>query len=397
MHEWYCRQQHESDQPNAPPRPRLRVELDTQHAPVGNAGHCEQGAGDQQVNEGGDEEAGLREDSLAAGEFELHSSKTAGWRERVRVPATKGRVHTLARVYTPPGAGPGDMADMSVEEALEKYGPSEVTREDILEIDDPNYQPRTIALVTGAASGIGRATAICLAANGLTVAGMDVDAEGLETVAARVEALKLPGRVEPVPGDLTDESDIEAAVAAAADLGDLRYLANIAGLQTIAPIADFPVEQYDLMHDVMQRAPLLLTKAAWPHLKEGGGVIGNMCSVHGHIVTKEKVAYNMVKFGLRGLTQSIAAEGGGDVRGFSVSTGYVKTELVAKQLPDSADSRGLTVEETGQQVMLGHTRVKEMMEPHEVGNLFVQGFSTHAKHLNGGDMTHDGGMSLTYE
>ncbi|MFC7176587.1 SDR family NAD(P)-dependent oxidoreductase [Halosegnis marinus] len=287
---------------------------------------------------------------------------------------------------------------MSVEEALATYGPSEITRADVLEVEDPNYRPGNVALVTGAAGGIGRATALCLAGNGLTVAGVDVDEEGLAEARDRADDLDLPGRIEPVPADLTDEAAIERAVEEAAKLGDLRYLANIAGLQTIAPIAEFPVEKYDLMHDVMQRAPLLLTKAAWPHFEEtGAGVVGNMCSVHGHIVTKEKVAYNTVKFGLRGLTQSIAAEGEGSIRGFSVSTGYVKTELVAKQLPDSADSRGLTVDETVEQVMLGHTRVKEMMEPYEVGNLFVQGFSKHASHLNGGDMTHDGGMSLTYE
>ncbi|WP_255152575.1 SDR family NAD(P)-dependent oxidoreductase [Halorarius halobius] len=287
---------------------------------------------------------------------------------------------------------------MSVEEALEKYGPSEITREDIVEMDDPGFAPENVALVTGAASGIGRATALCLAGNGLTVAGVDVDGDGLESVADRAAELDLPGRIEPVPGDLTDDADVERVVEEAADLGQLRYLANVAGLQHISSIDEFPMEQYDRMHAVMQRAPLLLTKRCWPHFEDGGrGHVGNMCSVHGHVVTHDKVAYNTVKFGLRGLTQSIAAEGDGDVRAFSVSTGYVKTELVAKQLPDSADSRGLTVDETVEQVMLGHTRVKEMMEPYEVGNLFVMGFSEHSKHLDGGDLTYEGGMSLTYE
>ncbi len=290
------------------------------------------------------------------------------------------------------------MADMTVEEALAKYGPSDVTRDDILTVDDPGFAPENVAVVTGAGSGIGRATALCLAGNGLTVAGVDIDEEGLEDVAERADELDLPGRVEPLAGDLTDDADMERVVSEAAALGSIRYLANIAGIQHIDPIAEFPMEKYDQMHAIMQRAPLLLTKLCWPHFEESGrGHVGNMCSIHGHIVTQDKVAYNTVKFGLRGLTQSTAAEGDGDIRAFTVSTAYVKTELVAKQLPDSADSRGLTVDETVEQVMLGHTRVKEMMEPYEVGNLFVMGFSEHAKHLNGGDMHHEGGMSLTYQ
>lgn len=108
------------------------------------------------------------------------------------------------------------------------------------------------------------------------------------------------------------------------------------------------------------------------------------------------MAYNTTKFALRGLTQSIAAEGEGTVRAFTVSTAYVKTALVAKQLPDTADRRGMTVPEVVENVMHERTRVKEMMEPYEVANLFVMGCSTHSKHLNGGDMTHEGGMSLTY-
>jgi 3-hydroxybutyrate dehydrogenase len=293
-----------------------------------------------------------------------------------------------------------DMADMSVEEAMEKYGPSEITRDEILVVEDPAYNADNVAIVTGAANGIGRATALCLAGNGLTVVGTDMDEAGLAEVRERATELDLPGSVETVAGNLTDDADMERIVEFAAEQGNVRYLANIAGLQTIAPIAEFPMEKYDLMHDVMQRAPLVLSKLCWPHFEandDGVGVVGNMCSIHGHIVTKEKVAYNMVKFGLRGLTQSIAAEGEGEVRAFSVSTAYVKTPLVAKQLPDSADSRGLTVDEVVNDVMLGPTRVKELMEPYEVGNLFVMGFSKHSSHLNGGDMHHEGGMSLTYE
>jgi 3-hydroxybutyrate dehydrogenase len=160
------------------------------------------------------------------------------------------------------------------------------------------------------------------------------------------------------------------------------------------------MEQYDRIHDVMLRAPLYLTKRCIPHVRktdDGVGCVGNMCSVHGHYVTSDKVAYNVSKFGLRGLTQSIAAEGDGTLRSFSVSTGYVKTPLVTDQIPDTADQRGISVDEVVEDVMLGQSRANEMMEPAEVANLFVFGFSKHATHLNGSDLTVDGGMTLTYE
>jgi 3-hydroxybutyrate dehydrogenase len=148
----------------------------------------------------------------------------------------------------------------------------------------------------------------------------------------------------------------------------------------------------------MLRAPVELSKHALPHVRAaGGGVVGNMASVHGHYVTSDKVAYNVAKFGLRGLTQSIAAEGDGDVRSFSVSTGYVETPLVTDQIPDTAEQRGISVQKVVEDVMLGQSRTKEMMTPAEVGNLFVFGFSKHGNHLNGGDLRFDGGMTLTYE
>jgi 3-hydroxybutyrate dehydrogenase len=289
------------------------------------------------------------------------------------------------------------MADMTVEEAMDRYGPSEVTVDDVLRPADPNFEPETVALVTGAASGIGWATALALAANGLSVVGMDLDTEGVESVRERAEALDAEGRIVPFEGDLLSESDCAAAVERAGAAGELRYLANVAGIQHIDDIHEYPTEQWDHIHGVMLRAPLLLTKHAWPHFEAaGGGVVGNMCSVHGHIVTGGKVAYNTAKFGLRGLTASVAAEGAGRIRSFSVSTGWVKTALVAKQLPETAARRGTSVEEVVRNVSLGHTRLKELLEPIEVGNLFVFGFSEHARHLNGGDLLWDGGMKHTY-
>jgi 3-hydroxybutyrate dehydrogenase len=270
----------------------------------------------------------------------------------------------------------------------------------ILFVDDDHYTSDTACLVTGGGSGIGRATALAMAANGVTAVATDIDEDGLAEVAATAAELDLDGTVQTVAGDLASDADIETVVETAASHGTVRYLANIAGLQHIDAIEDFPMEKYDQMHDVMLRAPLALSKRVIPHIRgtdDGVGAIGNMASVHGHYVTSDKVAYNVSKFGLRGLTQSIAAEGGDGLRGFSISTGYVKTPLVVDQIPDTAEQRGISVDEVIDDVMLGQARVKEMMDPVDVANLFVFGFSTHADHLNGGDLLFDGGMTKTYE
>ncbi|QCC60841.1 SDR family oxidoreductase [Natrinema thermotolerans] len=275
-----------------------------------------------------------------------------------------------------------------------------VDDDEIYRFPDDSFTDRNVCLVTGGASGIGRATALAAAGNGLTVAATDVDEDGLDGTVARGEDLGLEGEIEAIPGDLTVDDDVERIVDEAAQVGDLKYLANVAGMQHIDPIDEFPMETYDLMHRIMLRAPLYLSKLCLPHFREtadGTGCVGNMASVHGHYVTSDKVAYNVSKFGLRGLTQSIAAEGDGQIRAFSLSTGYVKTPLVTAQLEDTAEQRGISVDEVIEDVMLGQSRVTEMMEPIDVANLFLLGFSDLGRHLDGGDLLFDGGMTLTYE
>lgn len=143
-----------------------------------------------------------------------------------------------------------------------------------------------------------------------------------------------------------------------------------------------------------------IPQAAIPHIRatdDGVGAIGNMSSVHGHYATKDKPAYIIAKHGLTGLTRAIAAEGEGTLRGFSVSAGYVLTPLMVDQIEDTASERGISKREVIENVMLGQARTKEMRTPAEVANLFVFGFSSHAKHLNGGDLLFDGGYTVTYE
>lgn len=276
----------------------------------------------------------------------------------------------------------------------------ELSRDDLLVVDDPQFATGNVALVTGAASGIGQATAVALATNGLTVVGADIDGDGLDETHELVEQFDAPGRFHAVTTDLTNDDDVAAVVEAAATEGSLRYVANIAGIQHIDSIAEFPMERYDLLQDVMVRAPFLTAKEAIPYITgtdDGVGAIASMSSVHGHYATQRKPAYITAKHALIGLMRAIAAEGGGSLRSFSVSVGYVLTPLMVEQIQDTAEQRGISEQAVVEDVMLGQARTKEMMTPAEVANLFTFGFSRHGKHLNGGDLLWDGGYTTTYE
>lgn len=272
-----------------------------------------------------------------------------------------------------------------------------IEQEDILVLRDDRFNPDNVCLVTGSGTGIGRAMAIAAAANNLMTVGLDINAE--EGKKTQRMAREMGGQMIFIQTDLEKDAQIEHAVSEAAKLGTIKYLANIAGIQHIDAIEDFPIEKYDQMQRLMLRAPFFLSQLAIPHMKnssDGCGVIGNMTSIHAHICTVRKPVYNITKFGLRALSQSIAAEGEGKVRAFSVSTGFVQTPLALNQIPAQAEQRGMTNEQVVQDVMLGPSRVKEMMTPIEVANLFIFGFSRYARYLVGGDLLCDGGVVLTY-
>ncbi|MGA8833022.1 MAG: SDR family NAD(P)-dependent oxidoreductase, partial [Desulfomonilaceae bacterium] len=249
-----------------------------------------------------------------------------------------------------------------------------IRREEVLVLVDDDFNPRNVCIVTGAAAGIGRATAVAAAANNILTVGLDINEE--EGKKTEQMARDMGGQMVFIRTDLTRDEDIEYAVAESAKLGQIKYVANIAGVQHIDPVDQFPMEQYDLMQKMMLRAPFYLSQLTIPYMRKsasGCGAIGNMSSVHGHICTMNKPVYNITKFGLRALSQSISAEGDGKIRSFTVSTGYVKTNLVLKQVPAQAEQRGITPEEVIQDVMKGKSRVKEMMSPIEAGNLFIFG------------------------
>ncbi|MCG6881787.1 MAG: SDR family NAD(P)-dependent oxidoreductase, partial [Deltaproteobacteria bacterium] len=199
-----------------------------------------------------------------------------------------------------------------------------ISSEEILKLEDPNFNGDHVCIVTGAGMGIGRATAVAAAANGLSVVGLDINEEEGRKTEAMV--LDLNGQMRFIKADLTLDEDLIQAVNEAAKMGAIKYLVNIAGIQHIDAVENFPMEKYDLMQRIMLRAPFFLSRLTIPHMRktgDGTGGIGNMASIHGHICTLNKSVYNIMKFGLRALSQSISAEGDGKIRSFTVSTGFV--------------------------------------------------------------------------
>ncbi|MGD9248419.1 MAG: SDR family oxidoreductase, partial [Desulfobacteraceae bacterium] len=230
----------------------------------------------------------------------------------------------------------------------------EISADGILKLKDVQFHTGNVCIVSGCATGIGRACAVAAAANQLMVVGLDINDQ--EAKKTQQLARQMGGQMIFLPTDLTRDNEIVSAVKEASMLGTIKFLLNIAGMQHIDTIENFPMKQYDLMQRVMLRAPFLLSKLTIPHMKnssDGTGVIGNMASVHGHICTRNKPVYNITKFGLRALSQSISAEGEGKIRSFTVSTGFVKTPLVLKQIPAQAKQRGISAEAVVRDVMMG--------------------------------------------
>jgi len=218
---------------------------------------------------------------------------------------------------------------------------------------------RRVALVTGAAGGIGRAIAARLKDDGLDVLSVDLrpDPAG-------------PG--VPFEADLTDADANAGAVAAALErFGRLDVIVAGAGYQHVSPVAAFPVERWRSMLDLMLTSPFLLARAAWPALTDSGaGRFIAIASVHGLVASPFKAAYVSAKHGLLGLVKTLALEGADvGIAAIAVCPGYVRTPLVEAQIADQARAHGLAESEVLERVILAPHAIKELLEPAEVADV----------------------------
>lgn len=221
-----------------------------------------------------------------------------------------------------------------------------------------------VALVTGGASGIGRACAKKLTEQDVKVVIVDVDIDKGNAVATELDGSF-------VNADLSEREGCRLAVEETIKhYGQLDILINNAGFQHIDSISNFPEVRWDKMIALMLTAPFLLTKYAWSYLVESKqGRIVNIGSVHSLTASTFKVGYVAAKHGLVGFTKVAALEGGD--RGLTCNTicpAYVRTPLVEKQIKDQSRTRGISPEEVMEKVFLEKTAIKKLLEPEDVAN-----------------------------
>lgn len=240
---------------------------------------------------------------------------------------------------------------------------------------------RTV-LVTGAASGIGRAAAHRFAAAGALVRVADLDGPGARDVAADIGG-------EAYEVDLTD-LDAAERLAGGADV-----VVNNAGFQVVAPIEDFPPDAFSRILRVMVEAPFRIVRGALPHMyARGWGRVINVSSVHGLRASPYKAAYVTAKHGLEGLSKVTALEGAAHgVTSNCVCPAFVRTPLVEGQIEAQAEVHGMSADQVVGDVLLARAAVKRLIEPEEVAELMAYLCTPEAGFVTGASLSMDGGWT----
>lgn len=230
------------------------------------------------------------------------------------------------------------------------------------------------ALVTGAASGIGRACAERLAQAGADVTVLDLDGDAAREVAEGIGGEALP--VDLSDYDALDNLEVESDI-----------IVNNAGLQHVAAVEEFPPERFSMILRIMLEAPFRIVQKALPGMYERGwGRVINISSIHGMVASPYKSAYVSAK--------TLAMEGGAKgVTSNCICPAYVRTPLVENQIFDQAKTHGISEEEVVEKIMLTEPAIKRLIEPEEVAEFAAFLCAPEASFINGSSLVMDGGAT----
>ena len=251
-----------------------------------------------------------------------------------------------------------------------------------------------VVIITGSARGIGFEIGKRFAENGAKVVLSDINEELVKQSAESLN--KLGFESIGIKADVTKEQEIINLVTVAKDTyGTVDIVINNAGLQHVSPIEEFPTEKFELMIKIMLTAPFILTKNAFPIMKEQGfGRIINIASINGVIGFAGKAAYNSAKHGVIGLTKVSALEGA--EYGITVNAlcpGYVDTPLVRGQMEDLAKNRNVPIEDVLAEVLLPLVPQKRFLDVEEIADYALFLASNKAKSITGQAVIIDGGYT----
>lgn len=240
-----------------------------------------------------------------------------------------------------------------------------------------------VAMVTGAASGIGRAIAIAIAASGAVVGCIDRAGTDLTTT---MDLISDVGRGIPVEADVTSEQDVEAAVARIeSELGGLTLAVNAAGIAHAAPAEDLALQDWQRVYDVDVTGVFLCCRAQGrAMLQRGSGAIVNVASMSGTIINRglTQVHYNSAKAAVAHLTKSLAMEwAGSGIRVNCLSPGYTATPMNLR--PEVADQA---------RQFAADTPLGRMADPQEMAGPTIFLLSPAASFCTGIDLLVDGGF-----
>jgi 3-hydroxybutyrate dehydrogenase len=214
------------------------------------------------------------------------------------------------------------------------------------------------ALVTGAASGIGRAVAARLVEDGARVLSVDLEPDP-------------DGPGEPFKADLSTREGNKSAVEAALDaFGSLDSVVANAGFQHVSPVAEFPEDKWDSLISILLTSPFLLARYSWDALKNSGhGRFIAIASAHALVASPFKAGYVSAKHGVLGLVKTLALEGAEDgIAAVAVCPAFVRTPLVESQIAAQAKAHKMPEERVLEEVILAPHAIKRLIEPAEVAD-----------------------------